>query len=114
MAWFHKTLTDMKDLIEVELKKPVDKRDWTKVKRILGEHQKLCSMSEGDINRARMSMESYERNLSQVNILVNRKSLVGLEADGVIAKCNDAIKDAKAFETAIKRLIADEKFLDES
>ena len=113
MAWFHKTLTEMKVLIELELKKPNEERDWTKVKAILKDHQKLRDWSEGDLRTAKMAMESYEEHLSQVNILVNRKNLVGLEADGVITECNEAIGDAKVFEDAINRLIADEKFLEE-
>ena len=114
MAWFHKTLTKMKSLIELELKKPLDKRDWTKVKSILKDHERLCSISEGDISEVRSSIQGYEKHLDNVGILVNRRRLVGLEERSVITECENAINNAKSFEDAINRLNADEKFLEES
>lgn len=112
MAWFHKTLTDMKSLITVELQKPVEERDWTKVKAILEEHQHLSSAFDGEISEARMSMKSYDEHLRNVSILVGRRRLVGGEADDVLIECENTIRSAKRFEDAIKKLIADDKFLE--
>ena len=110
MAWFHKTLGDMRKAIEEE--------DWQKVKKIADEHTNptnLHKMDE-DLGMTATLLQTYSKKMTNIqNIVTNVKTKktkvpVGTAVTILKISAKEAQDAMFHFERIIKRLIVEGKF----
>ena len=118
MAWFHKTLTDLKKLIDLEFEKPDEEQDWSKVMKILKEHSEIDKYLEGGMSTAGHIISQYSDDLSQIsgrlfNETIGKKVILkGGDKTIMKVKVQSAIDNAVRFERILIRLIKERKFLE--
>lgn len=111
MAWFHKTLKDMKVAIE--------KEDWDEVVKILAQHNRKYPTKEveHDITNITARIKDYEDALSNIFSILRpymRKEInpKGGALDILDNQADKAINAAYFFEKTIKHLIKEGKFME--
>jgi hypothetical protein len=98
MAWFKKTLEDMKAAVDAD--------DWKEVKRIYLEHKGHIERNkpavEHDLTQISLDIEKYNHVLSQMRIAISNKSK---QPKGeAMYKIDEAIRAAIGFEKTIIHL----------
>jgi hypothetical protein len=105
MAWFKKTLEDMKAA--------VDANDWDEVKKIRDQHKGDLDVEshlvEQNISEIWNNLQTYGKALSQIGILTGRKNP---NKSDVKQQINMAISAATYFEETIKHHIALDRFIE--
>lgn len=110
MAWFHKTLGDMRTAIE--------KEEWQKVKDICDEHFEphLKEEMHKRLNRASTHLSTYFQKLSNINNIISRinqkeaRTPVGVQITILKVMAKEAQESIYFFEKTIQRLIKEGKF----
>ncbi len=108
MAWFHKSLNDMKVAIERE--------DWDEVKRILQQHNR--SMEEHvprvqhDISDISHRISQYGADITQISAMLAARRNGQNTKDLMLTKVTSAIEQAHFFEETIIQLIKERKFME--
>ncbi|UCD04241.1 MAG: hypothetical protein JSW73_01215 [Candidatus Woesearchaeota archaeon] len=112
MAWFHKSLKDMKVAIE--------KEDWKEVIKILKQHNspREDRRIRSDIGEISHTISDYREHIQQIYAAIyqyaegKRTYVEKYEKDHMLLKVNAAIRCALKFEEVIKHLIKEGKFLE--
>lgn len=108
MAWFHKTLTDMKAAIERE--------DWQEVKRILQQHNRSLDAEapeiEHDLSDIAIRISQYGQDITEISKMLAAQVQGRNTKDLMLAKVNSAIDQAGTFERTIIHLIGERKFME--
>ncbi len=107
MAWFKKTLQDMKAAVEAD--------DWDEVKRIYLEHKGHIEGNkpavEHDLAQISLDIQKYDEVLSQMRItIVNKRKP---DKGSVKSKIDEAIRAAHGFEKTIIHLNKLGRFVEE-
>ena len=110
MAWFHKTLTDMR--------RAIDEEDWQKVKDIADEHLKPLDSRERDegLTRAAILIQTYDQQLSNISAIIGspNRQKAKTPVGGEIVTLKNCVKSAQEamqqFEIIIKKMIKASKF----
>jgi len=108
MAWFKKTLEDMKKAIERE--------DWEEVKTILQQHNQSLDRKtpevEHDLSNIAIRISQYSEDITQMSKMLSSQMKEGNAKDLMLLKVNSAINQAHFFERTIIRLIEERKFME--
>ena len=106
MAWFKKTLEDMKAA--------VDAGDWNTVRDIYNQHKGNLDVEsrlvEQDISNITTQLNNYGVALIQIGILLKKKNL---DKDTIKLQIKHAINATHFFEATIKHHIALGRFIEE-
>ncbi len=108
MAWFHKSLIDMKSAIERE--------DWEEVRKILQQHNRSLETEsprvKHDLADIGGRISQYSEDLDQISrMLVSQ--MRGNDTKGyMLLKVESAIAQAHFFEQTILHLIKERKFME--
>lgn len=107
MAWFHKSLKDMKRAIEQE--------DWEKVTGILQQHNR-CLDNEApevkhDISELANRVSQYSADIVQISLMLESQMKGKNNKALMLSKVESAINQAFFFEKIIIRLIKEHKFM---
>jgi len=110
MAWFHRTLTDMRRAIE--------EHNWQKVKDITDEHLKPLDSLERDegLTRAAILIQTYDQQLSNISAIIGtpNRAKAKIPVGGEITDLKNCVKAAQEamqrFEIIIKKMIKASKF----
>ena len=107
MAWFHKSLSDMKEAIERE--------DWAEVKKILQQHNRSLDVKsprvEHDISGIHLNISQYSEDLDQISKMLASQKGKDDNKELMLNKVDSAIKHAYFFEQTILHLIKERKFM---
>jgi hypothetical protein len=107
MAWYKKTLEDMKKSIESE--------DWKEVKKILQKHNqgldKDAPEVEHDISSIGYAISKYGEDITQISKMLASQMKGSNTKDLMLAKVNSAIGHANSFERTIMHLVKERKFM---
>ncbi|MBI2112455.1 hypothetical protein HYT52_02890 [Candidatus Woesearchaeota archaeon] len=107
MAWYQRTLKDMKKAIESE--------DWDKVKVILQQHNQSLDREaprvEHDISDISLRVSQYGQDMDQIRIMLKAQIRGRNAKDDMLLKVESAINQAYFFERTILHLIKERKFM---
>lgn len=113
MAWFHKTLGDMRVAIEQE--------KWKKVKRIADQHSRMLygKEMERNLRRAAVLLDTYLEKMRNIDIIITspkeeKKARTPVGNDITILKvmAQEAQGAIAQFEEIIQKLIKEGKFME--
>ncbi|HLC51868.1 MAG TPA: hypothetical protein VJI98_01340 [Candidatus Nanoarchaeia archaeon] len=106
MAWFHKSLQNMKKAIEQE--------NWSEVKKILQQHRRSLDKHapevQHDLSDIAGRISQYGEDITQISILLANRNRNN-NKNYMLAKVNSAINEAFFFEETIMHLIKERKFM---
>ena len=107
MAWFQKSLKDMKEAIERE--------DWVEVKRILQQHDRSLDREspevQHDLSEIGHRISQYGEDLNQISRMLASQMRGQNTKDYMLLKVDSAINEAHFFEQTILHLIKERKFM---
>ena len=108
MAWFHRTLQDMKKAIERE--------DWVEVKKILQQHNRSLDREapkvEHNISDISYRISKYGEDITQISAMLADQMNGRDTKDLMLLKVESAIEQAHFFEETILHLIKERKFME--
>ena len=108
MAWFHKSLTDLKGAIERE--------DWVEVKKILQQHHRSLDKEspkvEHDLSDIGHRITQYSEDLDQISRMLASQMRGTNTKDLMLLKVGSALNEAHFFEQTILHLIQERKFME--
>ncbi len=107
MAWFHKSLEDMANAIELE--------DWPRVKEILQQHnrgfEKEAPKVEHDLSDISHRISQYGEDITQISRMLASQMKGSNTKNLMLVKVKSAITQAYFFEKTIIHLIKERKFM---
>lgn len=108
MAWFHKSLTDMKSAIERE--------DWEEVKKILQQHHRSLDTESPKVTHDLVDIghriSQYSEDLDQLLRMLASQRRGSNTKKYMLLKVDSAINQAHFFERTIIHLIQERKFME--
>ena len=108
MAWFHKSLQNIKKAIELE--------DWGEVKKILQEHNRSLDKNapevQHDLSDIAHRISQYGEDITQISLLLASQMSGRNTKDLMVIKVESAINQSHFFEQTIMHLIKQRKFME--
>jgi hypothetical protein len=108
MAWFNKSLEDMKKAIEQE--------NWKEVKKILQQHNRSLDRNapevEHDLSNIALRISKYGEDITQISHMLASKMKGSNTKNLMLIKVESAIENAHFFEKTIMHLIKERKFME--